>query len=79
MYLIPVLLIGFFVGAVAKFFMPGKKPHGCVITSLLGVAGAWVGQQILWTLGMSRSVGFIGSVLGAMIILFAYQAIRKDG
>ena len=79
MYLIPVLLICFFVGAVAKFFMPGKKPHGCVITSLLGVAGAWVGQQILWTLGMSRSVGFIGSVLGAMIILFAYQAIRKDG
>ena len=78
MYLIPVLLIGFFVGAVAKFFMPGKKPHGCIVTSLLGIAGAWVGQQILWTLGMSRSIGFIGSVLGAMIILFIYQAVRKD-
>ena len=78
MYLIGVLLIGFFVGVVAKFVMPGKKPHGCIITSLLGIAGAWVGQQLLWTLGMSRSVGFIGSVLGAMIILFLYQVIRKD-
>ena len=78
MYLIGVLLIGFFVGAVAKFFMPGKKPHGCLVTSLLGVAGAWVGQQLLWTLGMSRSVGFLGSVLGAMIILFLYQVLRKD-
>ncbi len=78
MYLIGVLLIGFFVGVVAKFFMPGKKPHGCVVTSLLGIGGAWVGQQVLWTLGMSRSVGFLGSVLGAMIILFIYQMVRKD-
>lgn len=78
MYLIPVLIIGFFAGAVAKFFMPGKRPHGCIVTSLLGVAGAWVGQQLLWTLGMSRPVGFIGSVFGAMIILFVYQMVRKD-
>ena len=78
MYLIGVLLIGFFVGIVAKFVMPGKKPHGCLVTSLLGIAGAWVGQQILSMLGMSRSVGFLGSVLGAMIILFIYQMIRKD-
>lgn len=78
MYLIPVLLIGFLVGAVAKFFMPGKKPQGCIVTSLLGICGAWVGQQLLFTLGTSRSVGFIGSVLGAMIILFIYQMVRKE-
>ncbi len=78
MYLIPVLIIGFFAGAVAKFFMPGKKPHGCIVTSLLGIAGAWVGQQVLFSLGMSRPVGFIGSVLGAMLILFVYQVLRKD-
>lgn len=78
MYLIPVLLIGFFAGAIAKFFMPGKQPHGCIVTSLLGVTGAWVGQQILYSLGLSRSIGFIGSVLGAMIILFVYQLLRRD-
>lgn len=78
MYLIPVLLIGFFVGAVAKFVMPGKKPHGCLVTSLLGIAGAWVGQQVLSSLGLGRTVGFLGSVLGAMIILFIYQLLRKD-
>jgi uncharacterized membrane protein YeaQ/YmgE (transglycosylase-associated protein family) len=77
-YLISVLVIGFFAGAIAKFFMPGKKPHGCLVTSLLGICGAWVGQQLLWTLGMSRPVCFIGSVLGAMILLFIYQALRKE-
>jgi uncharacterized membrane protein YeaQ/YmgE (transglycosylase-associated protein family) len=77
-YLISVLVIGFFAGAIAKFFMPGKKPHGCLVTSLLGICGAWVGQQLLWTLGLSRPVGFIGSVLGAMILLFIYQALRKE-
>jgi len=77
-YLIFVLIIGFLAGAVAKFFMPGKKPHGCLVTSLLGICGAWVGQRLFWGIVLSRPVGFLGSVLGAMILLFIYQLVRKD-
>jgi uncharacterized membrane protein YeaQ/YmgE (transglycosylase-associated protein family) len=72
-----VLLIGFVVGAVAKFFIPGKNPSGCLITSVLGIGGAWVGQRLIWMAGFHGPVGFIGSVLGAMIILAIYHALSR--
>ena len=77
MSVLGVILIGFFVGAVAKFFTPGKNPQGCLITSLLGIGGAWVGQRLIWAIGFEGSVGFIGSVIGAMVILLIYHAVSK--
>jgi uncharacterized membrane protein YeaQ/YmgE (transglycosylase-associated protein family) len=62
------ILIGFCIGAVAKFFMPGKGPGGFIITTLLGVAGSWVGSLLL-----DRRVGFVGSVIGAILILVIYR------
>jgi len=76
MGLIYTLIIGLIVGAVAKFFMPGKDPGGWVITILLGIAGAFVGGWLGQTLGWYQAgepVGFIVSVLGAMLLLFLYR------
>ena len=76
MGLIYTLIIGLIVGAVAKFFMPGKDPGSWVITILLGIAGAFVGGWLGQTLGWyqpGEPVGFIVSVLGAMLLLLLYR------
>ena len=76
MGLIYTLCIGLIVGAIAKFLMPGRDPGGWIITILLGVAGAVVGGWLGQTLGLYQAgepVGFIVSVLGAMLLLFLYR------
>jgi uncharacterized membrane protein YeaQ/YmgE (transglycosylase-associated protein family) len=78
-----ILIIGFIVGVVAKFFMPGKGPGGIIVTILLGVGGAmfahWAGVA-LGIYGQGEPVGFIAAVLGAMAILYIYRlvATRSD-
>jgi uncharacterized membrane protein YeaQ/YmgE (transglycosylase-associated protein family) len=73
------LVIGLVVGAIAKFLMPGPDPGGCVITILLGIAGAFVagflGQVIGWY-EPGQPAGFIASVIGAMLLLLIYRLIR---
>lgn len=72
------IIIGGIAGAVAKFLMPGRDPGGIIITILLGIAGAlvatWLGHQIGWY-SYGEGAGFIGSVVGAIIILFVYRLI----
>jgi uncharacterized membrane protein YeaQ/YmgE (transglycosylase-associated protein family) len=78
MGLITTLVVGLIVGAIAKLLMPGKDPGGWIITILLGVAGAWVGTWLGTTLGMYRegeAAGWIASIVGAMLLLFAYRMI----
>jgi len=78
MGILSALLIGLLVGAVAKFLMPGKDPGGCLITSLLGIAGGALGAYIGQWLGLyqvGEPAGFIGSVLGAMLLLLIYRLI----
>lgn len=74
------IIIGGIAGAVAKFLMPGRDPGGIIITILLGIAGAlvatWLGQQLGWYRG-GEGAGFIGSVVGAVIILFIYRLIAR--
>ncbi|HEY0419955.1 MAG TPA: GlsB/YeaQ/YmgE family stress response membrane protein [Acetobacteraceae bacterium] len=75
------IIIGFIVGLVAKFLMPGRDPGGFIITILLGMAGAlvatYLGQRIGWY-GPGENAGFIGAVIGAMILLFAYRLVTRD-
>lgn len=78
MHLIYVIVIGFLVGLIAKALMPGKDPGGFVITTLLGIGGSWVGGFLAGMLGMNPSVGLIGSVIGAMVILWAYRTFAKS-
>jgi uncharacterized membrane protein YeaQ/YmgE (transglycosylase-associated protein family) len=70
-----VIIIGFIAGAIAKWFVPG--PRGFIVTTLLGIVGAivasWLGQQIGWY-GPDQSAGFIGAIVGAVIILAVYRA-----
>ena len=74
--LIGTLVIGLIIGAVAKLLMPGRDPGGCLVTILLGIAGAlvagYLGRAIGWYEPGEPS-GFIASVIGAMLILLLYR------
>jgi uncharacterized membrane protein YeaQ/YmgE (transglycosylase-associated protein family) len=74
------LFIGLIVGAIAKLLMPGKDPGGCIITILLGIAGAFVGTWIGRIFaGENYYAGWIMSVVGAMILLLLYRFLFKRG
>ena len=77
MHLIYVVVIGFVVGLIAKVIMPGKDAGGFVMTTLLGIGGSWVGSLLFGMLGMNPNVGLVGSVIGALVILWAYRALKK--
>jgi uncharacterized membrane protein YeaQ/YmgE (transglycosylase-associated protein family) len=69
-------LIGLVIGAIAKLLMPGKDPGGCIITMLLGIAGAWVGTFLgRMFFGGNYAAGWIMSVIGALILLLIYRMI----
>lgn len=78
MGIIWTLIIGLLAGAVAKLLMPGRDPGGIIITMLLGVAGAflatWLGQAVGWYRA-GEGAGFIGAVVGAVILLVIYRVI----
>ena len=81
MHIIGVIIIGFIVGLIARALMPGRIVAGFILTSLLGIAGALVGQYVGQALGFYRSeepVGFLMSIIGAMIILFFFHLIRQN-
>jgi uncharacterized membrane protein YeaQ/YmgE (transglycosylase-associated protein family) len=71
------IIIGFIVGVIAKFIMPGDKfePTGFILTAVLGIVGAFVatylGQFVGWY-QPGETAGFIGGVVGAIIVLFVY-------
>ncbi len=77
---IGAIIIGGLAGLVAKFLMPGRDPGGFIITILLGIGGAmvatWVGQAVGWYRS-GDSAGFIGAVVGAIIILFIYRMVVR--
>ena len=67
------IIIGFIAGIVAKLLMPGKnEPSGFILTTILGIVGAFVATYLGQSLGWYRAdegAGFIGAVVGAIIIL----------
>lgn len=80
MSIVWMIFIGLIVGALAKLIMPGKDPGGIVITILIGIAGSilftYLGQFIgLYEEG--QSAGFIGSVIGAIILLALFRLFKK--
>ena len=73
------ILFGLIVGAIAKFLMPGTDPGGIIVTILLGIAGAVVGGYLGRALGLygpGQAAGFIMSLIGALVLLFAYRMLR---
>ena len=77
------LVIGLVVGAIAKLLTPGRDPGGCIITILIGIAGAFVAGYLGRAVGWyqpGQPAGFIASVIGAMLLLLIYRMItRKRG
>ena len=78
MDIVITLVVGLIVGAIAKFLMPGQDPGGWIMTIVLGIAGSFVGNLIAGVLGMQAPVGWIGSILGAMLLLFVYRPLKRS-
>jgi uncharacterized membrane protein YeaQ/YmgE (transglycosylase-associated protein family) len=77
------LVIGLIVGAVARFLVPGRDPMGCLATSLLGIAGAFVGGFLFnrfYVHGVTYTYvrpGFLVSLVGAIIVLLIVRVARR--
>ena len=79
MSIIWAIIIGFIVGLVAKFLMPGRDPGGFIVTTLLGIVGALVATFLGQAMGIyaaGQSAGFIGAVIGAIVVLLVYHMLR---
>jgi uncharacterized membrane protein YeaQ/YmgE (transglycosylase-associated protein family) len=79
--LIGWVIFGALVGAIARWIMPGRDPLGCAATVLLGVLGSVVGGLLLGFLAGERDggpAGWIGSVLGALLLLWLYRRFGAD-
>ena len=78
--IIATLVIGLIVGAIAKLLMPGKDPGGCIITILLGIAGAFVASYLGERMGIYPATGFgrfVAAVIGAMLLLLLYRLLFR--
>ena len=76
MHILWTIIIGFVAGVIAKFIMPGpNEPSGFIMTTILGIVGAFVatfiGQAVGWY-GPDQGAGFIASIVGAIIVLAIY-------
>jgi uncharacterized membrane protein YeaQ/YmgE (transglycosylase-associated protein family) len=77
--LIGTLIVGLIVGAIARFVMPGEQKMGWLLTGALGIAGSFLAGFIGQALGWYRAgegAGWIASVVGALILLFAVNKFR---
>lgn len=79
MGIIWTIIIGFLAGIIAKFIMPGpNEPQGFILTTILGIIGAFVATYLGQALGWYRAdqgAGFIGAIIGACLVLFIYGFI----
>lgn len=79
--LIWIIIIGAVVGALAKFLMPGSDPGGLFVTILLGIGGAVVATllgRMIGLYGAGQGAGFLASIIGAILVLFAYRQFRRS-
>jgi uncharacterized membrane protein YeaQ/YmgE (transglycosylase-associated protein family) len=81
MHIIYLIIIGFIAGVIAKFIHPSpNNPSGFILTTVLGIVGAFVatylGQAVGWY-GPDQDAGFIGAIIGAIIILFIWGVVER--
>ena len=78
--MIYTIIIGLIVGFIARMLMPGRTPTGFIITACLGIGGSilatFLGQAVGWY-HEGQSAHFIGSTLGAMLLIFIYHLFTK--
>ncbi len=81
MEIIWMIVIGFVIGLVAKMLTPGRDPGGFVITAAIGIVGsllATYGGQALGLYRAGEPAGFIGSIVGAIVLLLIYHMVRRS-
>ncbi|PWK61466.1 GlsB/YeaQ/YmgE family stress response membrane protein [Roseicyclus mahoneyensis] len=81
MGIIWTIIIGFIAGIIAKFVTPGdNEPSGFILTTILGIVGAFVatylGQSLGWY-GPDQGAGLIGAAVGAIIVLLVWGFLRR--
>jgi uncharacterized membrane protein YeaQ/YmgE (transglycosylase-associated protein family) len=79
MGIILTIIIGFIAGVIAKLITPGKnEPSGFILTTILGIIGAfvatWLGQSLGWY-RPGEGAGLVGAVVGAVIVLLIWGAV----
>lgn len=77
-----IIFIGLIVGILARLIKPGRQNMGILLTIVLGIVGAlfasWLGQVVGWY-GPGENAGFLGALIGAILILFIVGFVRKLG
>ncbi|NYT65105.1 GlsB/YeaQ/YmgE family stress response membrane protein [Alcaligenaceae bacterium] len=80
MSIISMIIIGFIVGLIARAIMPGDQKLGFILTVLLGIVGSivagYLGSFTGWY-APGEGAGWIGSIVGAIIVLFIYGIVAK--
>ncbi len=74
------IFFGFIIGLVARALMPGRDPLGFFATTILGILGALTGGMLGQALGLyppGSRAGFLGAVVGSLVLLFAYRSYAR--
>jgi len=80
MGILGTILIGLLVGLLARWLKPGHHPMGWIMTILLGIGGSVIatyGGQALGIYRAGQAAGFIGAVVGAVILLVVFGYLKK--
>jgi uncharacterized membrane protein YeaQ/YmgE (transglycosylase-associated protein family) len=82
MGILMMIVVGFLAGTAAKFLMPGDEGGGFIMTTVLGIGGAFVGGFLgrfvgIYTTGLLGN--FIGATIGAVVLIFAYNKLSSKG
>jgi uncharacterized membrane protein YeaQ/YmgE (transglycosylase-associated protein family) len=74
-----IILIGFIAGIIARLVSPGpNNPSGFILTTVLGIAGAFISTFIGQTIGwyrLDQGAGLIGATIGAIVVLFIWNRL----
>ena len=82
MSIIITIIVGFIVGLIARAVMPGNQSMGLIMTTILGIVGSLVASYGGAALGLypaGSPVGWIASIIGAIVVLFLYGLVTKKG
>jgi uncharacterized membrane protein YeaQ/YmgE (transglycosylase-associated protein family) len=86
MGIIAWIILGLLAGVIAKALLPGDDPGGLIITTLIGIAGAFIGGLIVKALGLGDPIDeffdfstWLGAIAGAILLLLVYRALAGRG
>jgi uncharacterized membrane protein YeaQ/YmgE (transglycosylase-associated protein family) len=78
-----IIVIGFVAGVIARLLAPGpNNPQGFILTTILGIVGAFLATFIGQTIGwyrLDQGAGLIGAVVGAVVVLFVWHRLVSRG